>query len=70
MTAQNIKLAIQELYQRYQHLKRSKAKLLEEIEQRELPELIYNSNAIENSSLTIEETKQIIRGQKIERLGI
>ena len=34
----------------------------------ELPELIYNSNAIENSSLTIEETKQIMAGDKISRL--
>ena len=48
-------------------LSRGKTELLRLIDQAELPELIYNSNAIENSTLTLEETEKILLEQRIPR---
>lgn len=44
----------------YDRLKIGKENLLEKIEEAEIPESVYNSNAIENSTLTMSQTEKII----------
>ena len=48
-------------------LSRGKTELLRLIDQAELPEMVYNSNAIENSTLTLKETEEILLEQKVPR---
>lgn len=60
MVRQNLQLKIKELKKRYEQLKLGKESLLSLLEESELPELVYNSNAIENSSLTLRETEQVL----------
>ncbi len=48
------------LKKEYDSLKKGKESLLSMIEEVELPESVYNSNAIENSTLTLDETEKII----------
>ncbi len=52
-----------------QYIKRAKGKeaLLREIAIAEIPEMVYNSNAIENSTLTLEDTENILSGGTITR---
>jgi Fic family protein len=40
---------------------------LKEIALAEIPEMVYNSNAIENSTLTLEDTEKILSGGSLER---
>ncbi|MDR1453120.1 MAG: Fic family protein [Candidatus Margulisbacteria bacterium] len=61
------KAYINRLGQEYRVLARGREGLLRLIEQRELPEMVYNSNAIENSTLTLEETEKILLEQKAPR---
>lgn len=42
-------------------------KVLNEIALAEIAEMVYNSNAIENSTLTLEETEKILGGANLER---
>lgn len=42
-------------------------KLLNEIALAEIAEMVYNSNAIENSTLTLEDTEKILSGANLER---
>lgn len=51
---------IKQLKKEYEKLKRGKESLLVMIDEAELPELVYNSNAIENSTLTLKETERIL----------
>ena len=51
----------------YEVLKRSKESLLKILDEVELPELVYNSNAIENSTLTLKETERILLEQEVMR---
>ena len=44
-----------------------KESLLTLLEETELPELVYNSNAIENSTLTLKETEQILLELEVAR---
>ncbi len=44
-----------------------KESLLSMIDEVEIPENVYNSNAIENSTLTLEETEKILLEQKLSR---
>lgn len=58
---------LEKLFTEYKNLKKSNKKALEEILILEIPELVYNSNAIENSTLTLEETESIIFFDKIKK---
>lgn len=51
---------IDELKKQYDALKKGKTSLLDLLEEAELPESVYNSNAIENSTLTLDETEKIL----------
>ena len=55
------------LKEQYASLKVGKDSLLEKIDQVELAEQVYNSNAIENSSLTLLETSKILLDQSLRR---
>ena len=48
-------------------LKKSKESLLDIIFEAELPETVYNSNAIENSTLTLMETEKILMEMEVSR---
>jgi Fic family protein len=56
----NYKKKVDNLKKKYDSLRIKKKSLLNIIFESELPESVYNSNAIENSSLTISETEKII----------
>jgi Fic family protein len=58
---------IHELKQRFDDLKCGKESLLRIILEVELSEQVYNSNAIENSTLTLEETEKILLEQSVVR---
>lgn len=51
----------------YQKLKQGKESLLRIIDEAELSEQIYNSNAIENSTLTLFETERILLEMEVSR---
>lgn len=59
-TADFIKNRIKNLKKEYDLLKAGKDSLLQKIEEVEIPESVYNSNAIENSTLTMKDTEKII----------
>ena len=63
----NIYKKIDNLKFEYDKLKKGKEKLLDIIEETEITESIFNSNAIENSTLTLKETEKIIIGEKVPR---
>lgn len=52
---------------KYNVLKQGKDALLVVIDQAEVPENVYNSNAIENSTLTLKETENILLEQELSR---
>jgi len=58
---------IKELKVKYDSLKNGKESLLTLIDQNEIPENVYNSNAIENSTLTLKETEKILLEQEVLR---
>lgn len=55
------------LKKEYELLKGGKERLLILLEESELPELVYNSNAIENSTLTLQDTEKILLEQAVMR---
>lgn len=59
-TLQLIKDRIRALKQEYDHLRIGKESLLKIIDEAEIAESVYNSNAIENSTLTLPETEKIL----------
>ncbi len=61
------KLKIDSLKEEFDTLKRGKGSLLDIIFEAELPESVYNSNAIENSTLTIAETEKILMEMEVSR---
>src|SRR3989338_9487046 len=63
----DIKLKISEIKKQYDSLKTGKGSLLDMLAQAEVPESVYNSNAIENSTLTIEETERILLELEVAR---
>jgi len=67
MISTDIKLKISELKKQYDSLKTGKGSLLDMLAQAEVPESVYNSNAIENSTLTIEETERILLELEVAR---
>jgi Fic family protein len=58
---------IQELKAQYDSLRQGKESLLAMIDEAEIPENVYNSNAIENSTLTLKETEKILLEQELSR---
>jgi len=71
----NVNMATNKVYQgkikrlraQYDYLKKGKESLLALIDQNEVPENVYNSNAIENSTLTLKETEKILLEQELSR---
>ena len=52
---------------KYDQLSKGKASLLKLIDESELSESVFNSNAIENSTLTLKETERILMEMEISR---
>lgn len=67
MMYQATKNKIALLMQTYKKLSKWNQKILHEIAIAEIPEMVYNSNAIENSTLTLEETEDIILHNQIAK---
>jgi Fic family protein len=64
---QTTKVKIEALQKQYLKLFKGKETLLNEIAIVEIPEMVYNSNAIENSTLTLEDTEKILAGGDLNR---
>ena len=62
-----IKDRLQALKARYDVLRKGKDSLLAMIDEAEVPEGVYNSNAIENSTLTLKETEKILLDMEVAR---
>jgi Fic family protein len=58
---------IQALHLHYLNLAKGNESVLKEITHAELPEMVYNSNAIENSTLSLEDTENILAGGSLKR---
>lgn len=67
MINQTTKNKIEGLQKQYALLSKGNETLLKEIALAEIPEMVYNSNAIENSTLTLEDTEKILAGGAINR---
>jgi len=67
MIYQPIRDKIEHLQKQYKELSKENEELLKEITLSEIPELVYNSNAIENSTLTLEDTEKILAGSELNR---
>ena len=67
MISELTKSKIRTLKKEYEQLKDGKETLLALLREAELPELVYNSNAIENSTLTLKETERILLEQEVMR---
>ncbi len=65
MINQITKDKINALQTQYEMLSKGNEKLLKEITIAEIPEMVYNSNAIENSTLTLEDTENILSGGEL-----
>ncbi len=61
------KKRIAELKAEYDLLRQGKGSLLIMIDDAEIPEAVYNSNAIENSTLTLKETEKILLNMEVSR---
>ena len=66
-TTQPIRDRIQTLKREYDTLRQGRESLLAMIDEVEIAESVYNSNAIENSTLTLEETERILLEQMLSR---
>jgi Fic family protein len=66
-TTNPIKKRIQALKSEYDNLRKGKESLLAIIDEAEVPEGVYNSNAIENSTLTLKETEKILLEMSVSR---
>src|SRR5665213_379002 len=62
-----IKEKISELKAEFDALRKGKDSLLSIIDEAEIPESVYNSNAIENSTLTLKETEKILLDMEVSR---
>ncbi len=58
---------IQKLKVEFDALKKGKDSLLVMLDEAEIPENVYNSNAIENSTLTLKETEKILLEMELSR---
>ena len=66
-TTNPIKNRIKELKSEYDQLRQGKESLLKIIDESELSESVFNSNAIENSTLTLKETERILLNLEVSR---
>lgn len=66
-TTNPAKNQIKELKTEYDRLRKGKESLLNIIDESELSESVFNSNAIENSTLSLKETERILLEQEISR---
>jgi len=64
---QTTKDRIEVLLSRYATWTKGNEAVLKEIALAETPEMVYNSNAIENSTLTLEDTEKILAGDTLNR---
>lgn len=62
-----IKNRLQDLKEQYDRLRAGKDALLQIIDEAEIPESVYNSNAIENSTLTLKETERILLDLEVSK---
>jgi Fic family protein len=67
MLTQTKKEKLSKLKLEYEQLRTTHNDLLKIIAESELPEMVYNSNAIENSTLTLKETEKILLAQALMR---
>jgi Fic family protein len=67
MINQTTKDKIQALHRHYVSLSKGNESVLKEITLSEIPEMVYNSNAIENSTLSLEDTEKILAGGILDR---
>lgn len=68
MATQKItQLKLQALKAEFDTLRKGKDSLLAMIDDAEIPESVYNSNAIENSTLTLKETEKILLDMEVSR---
>lgn len=68
MAANNpAKKRIQELKTEFDSRRKGKDSLLAMVDEAEIPEVVYNSNAIENSTLTLKETEKILLDMEVSR---
>ena len=65
--SKELKNKIDNLKKEYDSLRQDKESLLDLVFEAELPESVYNSNAIENSTLTIAETEKILLDLEVSR---
>lgn len=66
-TTKPIITKLQNLKTEYETLKRGKDSLLIMVDEAEIAEAVYNSNAIENSTLTLKETERILLEMEVAR---
>ena len=66
-TSTRIQKRIKLLKQEYDRLNKGKQSLLKLIDEAEIPESVYNSNAIENSTLTLKETEKILLEMEVSK---
>jgi Fic family protein len=67
MINQITKNRIATFYDQYKRLATGKAQAIREISIAEIPEMVYNSNAIENSTLTLQDTEDILLRDTIKK---
>lgn len=67
VTSNLIRRKIQALKSEFDGLRKGKESLLVMIDEAEIPESVYNSNAIENSTLTLKETEKILLDLELSR---
>jgi len=67
MINQTTKEKIEALHLHYINVAKGNEALLKEIALAEIAEMVYNSNAIENSTLTLEDTEKILLGGSLSR---
>lgn len=58
---------IEKYQQFYEKIAVGKKDVLQKIAEAEIPEMVYNSNAIENSTLTLEDTERILSNDDIKK---
>jgi len=66
-TGSAIRTRIAQLKKTYDTLRKGKDALLAVIDEADVPESVYNSNAIENSTLTLKETERILMELEVSR---
>lgn len=66
-TSLSIQKRIENLKAEYDRFRIGKESLLKLIDETEIPESVYNSNAIENSTLTLKETEKILLEMEVSK---